>query len=241
MADIFRRFGPDYIDRFGSRMLPSHHRAIEDIAACRTQQMGGHLYRCENNACEQLVYEYHSCGNRSCPKCGQDKTQKWLETQQNRLLPTHYFLVTFTLPSELRPVARSNQKVIYNELFEDVPSSVWEKDWVVHCKPVGNGMCLPRKSSKYWKNNRPVRLQFKMSKNNFQKDHRSKPFPFMEMAGVPVILPLKTSFLNPNGILGSVQRELCFGYAKHEFLIRCEQALQDRLKDCWSNSFIKRP
>jgi hypothetical protein len=118
MADIFRRFGPDYIDRFGSRMLPSHHRAIEDIAACRTQQMGGHLYRCENEACEQLVYEYHSCGNRSCPKCGQDKTQRWLETQQNRLLPIHYFLVTFTLPSELRPVARSNQKAIYNLLFQ---------------------------------------------------------------------------------------------------------------------------
>jgi hypothetical protein len=118
MADIFRRFGPDYIDRFGSRMLPSHHRAIEDIAACRTQQMGGHLYCCENEACEQLVYEYHSCGNRSCPKCGQDKTQRWLETQQNRLLPIHYFLVTFTLPSELRPVARSNQKAIYNLLFQ---------------------------------------------------------------------------------------------------------------------------
>jgi Putative transposase/Transposase zinc-binding domain len=118
MADIFRRFGPDYIDRFGSRMLPSHHRAIEDIAACRTQQMGGHLYCCENEACEQLVYEYHSCGNRSCPKCGLDKTQRWLETQQNRLLPIHYFLVTFTLPSELRPVARSNQKAIYNLLFQ---------------------------------------------------------------------------------------------------------------------------
>jgi len=98
--------------------LPSHHRAIEDIVACRTKQMGGHLYRCENEACEQFVYEYHSCGNRSCPKCGQDKTQRWLETQQGRLLPTRYFLVTFTLPSELRTVARSNQKVIYNLLFQ---------------------------------------------------------------------------------------------------------------------------
>jgi uncharacterized protein (UPF0212 family) len=118
MADIFRRYGPDYIDRFGSRMLPSHHRAIEDIAACRTEQMGGHLYCCENEECEHLVYAYHSCGNRSCPKCGQEKTQRWLEAQQNRLLPTHYFLVTFTLPSELRRAARSNQKVIYNQLFQ---------------------------------------------------------------------------------------------------------------------------
>ncbi len=118
LADIFRRYGPDYIDRFGSKMLASHRRALHDIVACRTEQMGGHLYCCENPDCEQLVYAYHSCGNRSCPKCGQDKTQFWIEKQHNLLLPTHYFLVTFTLPSELRPSARSNQKVIYDLLFK---------------------------------------------------------------------------------------------------------------------------
>jgi hypothetical protein len=38
--------------------------------------------------------------------------------QHNRLLPTHCFLVTLIQPSELRPIARSNQKVIYNLLFK---------------------------------------------------------------------------------------------------------------------------
>jgi len=226
LADIFRRYGPDYINGFGSKMLPSHFRALQDIIACRTEQMGGHLYGCENPDCGHVVYVYHSCGNRSCPKCGQDKTQRWLEKQHNLLLNTHYFLVTFTLPCELRPVARSNQKVIYDllfkssaaalqklaqdprfvggdigmmgalhtwrrdmryhphihfivpggglspdhsqwlpskadffvpvealspifrakfrdtlkqtDLFDTVPTDVWQKDWVVHCKPVGN-------------------------------------------------------------------------------------------------------
>ncbi len=118
LADIFRRYGPDYIERFGTRMLPSHHRALDDIVACRTEQMGGQLYCCENPDCEHFVYAYHSCGNRSCPKCGQDKTQRWIEKQHNLLLKTHYFLVTFTLPSELRPIARSNQKVVYDLLFK---------------------------------------------------------------------------------------------------------------------------
>jgi hypothetical protein len=227
LAEIFRRYGPDYIDRFGSKMLPSHHRAINDIIACRTQQLGGHLYGCENPDCQHFAYEYHSCGNRSCPKCGQDKTQRWIEKQHNLLLPTHYFLVTFTLPCELRKTARSNQKLVYGllftssaealqklandprfvggdigmmgglhtwqrdmgyhphvhfivpggglspdrskwlpakpdffvpvealspifrakfrdalkktDLFDSVPPEVWQKDWVVHCKPVGNG------------------------------------------------------------------------------------------------------
>ena len=111
LADIFRRYGPDYINHFGNRMLPSHRRALHDIAACRTEQMGGHLYCCENPDCEQLVYAYHSCGNRSCPKCGQDKAQSWLEKQHNRLLPTHYFLVTFTVPDALRKILRANGRV----------------------------------------------------------------------------------------------------------------------------------
>lgn len=118
LADIFRRYGPDYIKRFGSKMLPSHRRALDDISVCRTEEMGGHLYRCENPHCDQIVYAYHSCGNRSCPKCGQDKTQRWIEKQRRLLVPTHYFLVTCTLPAGLRPIARANQKVIYNLLFK---------------------------------------------------------------------------------------------------------------------------
>ena len=124
LADIFRLYGPAYIDSFAQRMPPSHHRAINDILRCRTEQMGGHLYCCENPDCEQILYAYHSCGNRSCPKCGQDKTQRWIEAQQKLLLPTRYFLVTFTLPCELRPIALSNQKVIYDLLFKSAAAAL---------------------------------------------------------------------------------------------------------------------
>jgi hypothetical protein len=37
--------------------------------------------------------------------------------QQGLLLPVPYFFLTFTLPAELRQIARSNQKLIYNLLF----------------------------------------------------------------------------------------------------------------------------
>jgi hypothetical protein len=118
LADIFIRHGPEYLDRFQSRMLPSHIRAMQDIADCRTPVMGGRVYQCQNPDCKRHVYSYHSCGNRNCPKCGQDRTEKWLKRQQKLLLPTHYFLATFTLPAELRPIARSNQKLIYGLLFK---------------------------------------------------------------------------------------------------------------------------
>ncbi len=115
VADIFRLHGPAYRAQFADRMLPSHLRAMQDIEQCRTAALGGQLYFC--NQCQEQRYSYHSCKNRHCPKCGNDQANEWLAAQQELLLPINYFLVTFTLPQELRAVARSNQKTIYNLLF----------------------------------------------------------------------------------------------------------------------------
>ena len=59
LADIFRRYGGEYIEKFGADMLPSHRRALSDILHCRTEMMGGHVYRCDE--CGREVYAYHSC------------------------------------------------------------------------------------------------------------------------------------------------------------------------------------
>ena len=115
LAEIFRRYGPQYRERFGERMLPSHRAAMEAIEACRTEALGGHLYACP--ACGTLRYSYHSCQNRHCPTCQPHAAQTWLAQQQDLLLPMPCFLVTFTLPAELRELARSHQKQIYSLLF----------------------------------------------------------------------------------------------------------------------------
>lgn len=115
VADIFRLHGPEYRAKFADRMLPSHRRAMEDIERCRTEALGGQVYYCAN--CQDHRYSYHSCKNRHCPKCQNDQANEWLEKQQNLLLPVTHFMVTFTLPEELRAVARSHQKTIYNLLF----------------------------------------------------------------------------------------------------------------------------
>jgi Putative transposase/Transposase zinc-binding domain len=115
VADIFRLHGPDYRAQFSTRMLPSHLRTMQDIERCRTEALGGQLYYCHQ--CQEQRYSYHSCKNRHCPKCQNEQANQWLEEQKSLLLPVPYFMVTFTLPAELRPLARSNQKTIYNLLF----------------------------------------------------------------------------------------------------------------------------
>ena len=115
VAEILRRYGAAYRAQVGDRLLPSHARAMRDLEQCRTPACGGQVTQCDH--CAQRVYVYHSCRNRHCPKCHGDQTERWLDAQRARLLPCPYFLLTFTLPSELRPLARAHQKVVYGALM----------------------------------------------------------------------------------------------------------------------------
>jgi len=115
LAQIFRTCGTEYYQKYGNNMLPSHKRALHDVAACRTEIMGGSVYFCTQ--CQDYRYSYHSCKNRSCPKCGNNDTTRWIEKQSHRLLPVRYFFVTVTLPDTLRTFARKNQKLFYGLLM----------------------------------------------------------------------------------------------------------------------------
>ncbi|MCJ7822623.1 MAG: transposase, partial [Armatimonadetes bacterium] len=112
VADIIRAAGPAYREACGPGLLPSHRRALDDLATCRTAAQGGHLRRCDR--CEETQYRYHSCRNRHCPKCHSEQTRRWLDRHRTRLLPCPYFLVTFTLPETLRTLARSHQRTVYD-------------------------------------------------------------------------------------------------------------------------------
>lgn len=116
LADIFRQYGADYRQKYADRLLPSHRQAMLAIERCRTEALGGQVFACP--ACGQTRYSYHSCRNRHCPKCQQERAEDWLNLQRDLLLPVPYFMLTFTLPAELRNLARQNQKLFYPILFQ---------------------------------------------------------------------------------------------------------------------------
>ncbi len=124
LAEIFRDAGPAYLRRFGDRLLPSHRRALQDIAFCRTAALGGQEYLCPRCGHEHSVY--HSCRNRHCPKCQAHEAETWLEKQRRLLLPCSYGLATCTLPSELREIARSNQRLVYSILLRSAARALLE-------------------------------------------------------------------------------------------------------------------
>ena len=122
IADVFRRFGGDYKNKYGIAMLPSHERVINDIINCRTKNLGGHLFRCDS--CHKEIFSYRSCKNRSCPKCHSEQEQKWLKQRQEELLPVPYFHITITVPEELREVFRANQKDCYAILMKAAAKAI---------------------------------------------------------------------------------------------------------------------
>ncbi len=124
VADVFRRFADAYLSAHGSSMPPSHRRAIADIKACRTAALGGRLWRCDR--CSAEIFSYHSCKNRSCPKCHTRQTEAWLEARKAEMLPVPYFHITVTVPEELRALLRSHQRDGYALLMKAAAEAILE-------------------------------------------------------------------------------------------------------------------
>ena len=113
---LLRHLAPDYWKHFGSSMPGRHREVLLKILSCRTPALGGHLFQCPD--CPGFHYRYHSCNDRHCPQCGQTDADDWLQRQQARLLlPTPYFLLTFTVPEALRLFIRSHQHIALDLLF----------------------------------------------------------------------------------------------------------------------------
>lgn len=133
LAAVLNQYHDAFQAKYGSRLLPGHLRAINAIRRCRTPEAGQLFVQC--NDCGHAEWRPRSCGHRSCPQCQNHDTSIWLERQQEKLLPVDYFLVTFTLPYELRFQAWNHQTLVYNLLFACAAGTL--KDFGVNPKNLG--------------------------------------------------------------------------------------------------------
>lgn len=95
--------------------LKEHLRVLNALSKCRTAALGGHIDRCED--CHHQRISYNSCRNRHCPKCQGTNRERWIMARENDLLPTTYFHLVFTLPSELNSYCMHHPREMYNMLF----------------------------------------------------------------------------------------------------------------------------
>src|ERR1017187_8827361 len=93
-------------------------KVLQRITVCRTAALGYHMYKCSNEACGHIKYQYHGCRDRHCPNCGAIKKQEWIEARTQELLPVKYYHVVFRLPHELNSLVMGHRKLLYKLLFD---------------------------------------------------------------------------------------------------------------------------
>jgi len=117
LSSIIKEFEGRFLDRYQTAILPSHQKALWAMQQCRKETNHHMLARCTDPDCQKKVFIPHSCGHRNCPHCQNHESWQWIENQLNKQLPAQYFLITFTLPKQLRRLAWKNQKIVYALMF----------------------------------------------------------------------------------------------------------------------------
>jgi len=133
IASIIDQYYDMFTAKYTGKLLPGHFHALNSIRNCRTPESGEFFVQCPE--CGHGEWHPMSCGHRNCPKCQNHETSQWIDRQQTKLLPVPYFMVTFTLPYELRALAWRNQTKVYTILFLCVASTL--KDFGLNPKNLG--------------------------------------------------------------------------------------------------------
>jgi hypothetical protein len=122
VAEVFQRYLDGGLTHRAASEWSWEQRAVVDqILACRTARLGGHV-----DACGHRRISYNSCRNRHCPKCQGSAQAGWLEARQAEVLPVPYAHVVFTLPQVLAPLALQNPGVVYDLLLRTAARTLQE-------------------------------------------------------------------------------------------------------------------
>lgn len=120
LSSVIDQFESDFLNTYHGQVLPVQRKALNALKVCRTKFSPVMQVSCAD--CDHQRFVPHSCGHRHCPHCQHHESQLWIEKQLKKQLSCDYFMLTFTLPAQLRALAKHHQKLIFRLMFE----CVWE-------------------------------------------------------------------------------------------------------------------
>lgn len=118
LSSIIEQFEVPFLQRYKQQLLPSQRKALAAMKKCRTQYSPMMKVHCDHCHTDKLLP--HSCGNRHCPHCQHHESQQWLENQCRKQVHANHFMVTFTIPVQLRSLFYHHQRLCYSLLFDCV-------------------------------------------------------------------------------------------------------------------------
>jgi hypothetical protein len=124
LSMMINKFKHNFLQRYKNAILPGHLKALWAMEQCRQEHGPKMLAQCTDQDCAEKRYIPHSCGHRNCPHCQNHESQQWIENQLDKRLPAEYYLITFTLPKQLRNLAWRCQKIVYSMMFDCVQDTL---------------------------------------------------------------------------------------------------------------------
>ena len=116
LASVIDQFETDFLSDYQNLLRPNQISALHAMKCCRTSHSPVMQVNCTD--CDYQTFVPHSCGHRNCPHCQHYESQQWIERQAQKQVPANYFMNTFTLPAQLRSLARLHPRLLYSMMFD---------------------------------------------------------------------------------------------------------------------------
>ena len=115
LGSVIGQFEADFLTQCRHWLSFEELQALSALRDCRSS--ASPMIQVQCTGCDQHQLVPHSCGHRLCPHCQHHESQEWLERQMQRLVPADYFLLTFTLPAELRALALAHADIVLDSMM----------------------------------------------------------------------------------------------------------------------------
>jgi hypothetical protein len=228
LSEVITLFETRLLSQFAGKLLPGHKHALAAMKDCRTRASPMMLAQCL--ACNTKAFLPHSCGHRSCPHCQHHESQRWLERQRQKLLQVNYFMITFTLPAQMRYLAWQHQRLIYDLLFKiswETLSSFGLNDKQLQGKPGATAVLHTHSrrldyhphvhiivpagaldsNRKLW---RKKKGKYLFNQDNLAKVYRAKWFQALQDHGIQVHAKLPADWVVDCKLVGSGDKALTY-------------------------------
>jgi hypothetical protein len=116
--DNWRRF----VAVHGDGIRPVVYENVRRMLACRTPELGLHVYACPSCGEHRLVP--HTCKSRLCSSCGKPATDRWAEEVLNNTLDVEYHHLVLSVPWQFRSLTLANRRLMLNILFRSAAKAI---------------------------------------------------------------------------------------------------------------------
>lgn len=110
LSDHWSEVKERVLSRLPPAVAAAAESAVEKALRCRTEEMGFAQYQCEE--CDAQHKVCFTCKSRFCPSCGYARAQEAAAKAQGRLLNVAHRHLTFSVPSELRPLLYERRELL---------------------------------------------------------------------------------------------------------------------------------